>query len=195
VELTPAVTKRPRSADASPGGSPAPNAWWGDSEDGDTTSSAPGDPGLLLEDQVPIGTAAQGCREEPGARKPPSPTPQGWGRRAVGTGAVTRAQESDDMSEESGDHEPAKLIRQQKDKALDAKNDTSLGAIFGAATRTVSKTKANQPIAKWLDIYIGDPNAQATDKFTELPKVTAVLEQLQPVAQNPQPERTVLVQA
>ncbi len=45
---------------------------------------------------------------------------------------------------------PVKHLRQQEHKALEAIKDTSIGVIFGEDPQAVKRTKAGQPIAKWL---------------------------------------------
>jgi hypothetical protein len=75
-----------------------------------------------------------------------------------------------------GEHrDPVKQLRQQERKALEAQNDTSLGAILGADPHAVARMKAQQPIAQWLGIYLGDRTAQGSARVVELPEATAVL--------------------
>ena len=46
--------------------------------------------------------------------------------------------------------DPVKHLRQQALKALEAIKDSSIGVIFGEDPQAVKRTKAGQPIAKWL---------------------------------------------
>ncbi len=50
------------------------------------------------------------------------------------------------------EHHPVKQLRQQEPTALEAKNDTSLGAILGEDHPEVERMKARQRTAKWLRI-------------------------------------------
>ncbi len=119
---SPATATRPCLAAGSPDGSPVPRAWWDDTDDGDGACSPPAGTALMFEDQIPI--------------KP-----------AAGTGAhasATPAQESEyksEASETSGEasedqeatqtkpQDPVRLLRQQEEAELEAKNDIALGAL------------------------------------------------------------------
>ena len=196
TEQSRAVVKRPRSADGPPDGSPEMRPRWGDSEDGDSAPSPAAGTALMLEDQTPIVTAALESLQGSDTRKPPSPRPQGWEWRAGGTGARAAAmptQGSEYKSEASvtsgvgcEDQEatltklqdPVKLLRLQDIAALEAKNDTAIGAVYGMDPSTVVKFKALQPPATWIHIIGNDQTETGIDKFGALPQVKAVLAQL-----------------
>ncbi len=63
--------------------------------------------------------------------------------------------------------DPVKQLRQREGMALEAKNDTSIGAVPGTDPPAVASMKTMRPNEKWLQIYIGDRGAQAFDIFSK----------------------------
>ncbi len=170
AELSPAGAKRPRPAGGSPDGSPVPKSRWDDRDNGDGACSLPAGTVLILEDQTPIEPAA------------------GTGAHASATPAQEREYKSE-ASETSGEwsedkeatqtkpQDTVKLLRQQEEAELEAKNDSAIGALYSIDPTMVEKLKAMHPPSTWIHVYAND--LTGVDKFAALSQVTEVLDLLQ----------------